>query len=123
MAAVMLDQFLEGLREANTACLSPARVAERLALPVQDIAVQAGVRRNTLRLHPESPRVQGFLRDIVRVISATANIQPDVEHAVFWMKNTPIPAFRHKTAYDLVAQGRTEDVIDYLESIQSGYVG
>jgi hypothetical protein len=31
--------------------------------------------------------------------------------------------FRHKTAYKLVGEGRTEDVIRYLESIESGYVG
>lgn len=123
MAAVMLPQFIDDLREGDTACLSPGKVAERLALAVQDIAAQAGVHRNTLRLHPESPRVQEFLRGIVRVISAAASVQPDVERAIFWMKNTPIAAFRHKTAYDLIVEGRTEDVIDYIESIQSGYVG
>lgn len=118
----MLLQFIDDLREGDAACLSPGKVAERLALAVQDIAAQAGVHRNTLRLHPESPRVQEFLRGIVRVISAVASVQPDVERAIFWMKNTPIPAFRHETAYDLIVEGRTEDVIDYIESIQSGFV-
>ena len=123
MTAAMFNQFIESLRERDTTNLSPVRVADKLALQAQDIAELAGVHRDTLRLHPESPRVQEFLREIVRVISAAMAVQPDPERAIFWLKNTPIPSLRHKTAYQLVADGRTDDVIKYLESIQSGYLG
>jgi len=83
----------------------------------------AGVHRNTLRTHPESPKLQATLRDLMRVLSAVLAVQPDKERALFMIKNEPISAFRHKTILELVAEGRTEDAIDYLESISAGFSG
>jgi len=123
MSTVMFERFLNELHEPGSVNLSPSRLAEKMAVQIQDLAVSAGVHRNTIRTHPESPRLQGFLRDVVRVMSAASVSQPDAASAAFWVKNTPIPSFRHKTAYQLVAEGRTDDVVSYLESIQSGYVG
>ena len=83
----------------------------------------AGVHRNTLRTHPESPRLQAMLRDLMRVLSAATAIQPDPQRAIFLIKNEPVPAFRHKTLLQLIQEGRTEDAIDYLESVSAGFVG
>lgn len=123
MTAIAFDRVLETLREKGSPNLSPARIADRLALQVQELATTAGVHRNTLRTHPDSPKLQQFLRNLVRVLSAASEIQPDVEQAFFFIKNSPIPSFDHKTAYQLVSEDRTEDVIGYLASIESGYVG
>lgn len=86
-------------------------------------ATLAGVHRNTLRTHPESPKLQAALRDLMRVLSAAAVVQPDTQRAFFMLKNEPIPAFRHKTLLQLVQEGRAEDAIDYLESISAGFSG
>lgn len=83
----------------------------------------AGVHRNTLRTHPENPRLQSALRELMRVLSAAAAVQPDTERAFFMVKNEPIPAFRHKTLLQLVQEGRADDAIDYLDSISSGFAG
>lgn len=83
----------------------------------------AGVHRNTLRTHPESSRLQAALRDLMRVLSAATAIQPDTACAFFMVKNEPIPVFRHKTLLQLVQEGRTDDAIDYLESISAGFTG
>jgi len=42
---------------------------------------------------------------------------------LFLVKNQPIATFRHKTILQLLQDGRTEDAIDYLESISAGFVG
>ena len=115
--------MLESAREAGSSRLSAVNLANILGLPQQDLAALAGVHRNTLRTHPESPRLQAVLRDLMRVLSAAAAVQPDVDRALFLVKNRPIPAFRHKTLLQLVQDGRTEDAIDYLESISSGFAG
>lgn len=122
MSAVFAD-MLESTREPGTSRLSAAGIAAVLDLQQQDLATLAGVHRNTLRTHPESPRLQAALRDLVRVLSAATAIQPDQQRAIFLIKNEPIPAFRHKTLLQLVQEGRTEDAIGYLESISSGFVG
>jgi len=122
MTAVFAD-VLESTREPGTSRFSASGVADILGLKQQDLAELAGVHRNTLRIHPESPRLQSALRDLMRVLSAAAAAQPDPQRAIFLFKNEPIPVFRHKTLFQLVQEGRTEDVIGYLESISAGFVG
>ncbi|MCV2217165.1 MULTISPECIES: DNA-binding protein [unclassified Thauera] len=122
MAAILSD-VLESAREPGTSRFSASSIAGILGLQQQDLAELAGVHRNTLRTHPESPRLQSVLRDLMRVLSAATVLQPDPQRAIFLIKNEPIPAFRHKTLLQLVQEGRTEDAIDYLESVSSGFVG
>jgi len=121
--ANLFGDVLESTREQGTSRFSALGVADILGLQQQDLAELARVHRNTLRTHPESPRVQAALRDLMRVLSAAAAVQPDTQRAIFLVKNEPIPAFRHKTLLQLVQEGRTEDAIGYLESISTGFVG
>ena len=121
--ATLFADVLESTREQGTSRFSALGVADMLGLQQQDLAELARVHRNTLRTHPESPRVQAALRDLMRVLSAAAAVQPDTQRAIFLVKNEPIPAFRHKTLLQLVQEGRTEDAIGYLESISTGFVG
>jgi hypothetical protein len=123
MSTIAFSDVLDSAREAGTSRLSAANLANILGLQQQDLATLAGVHRNTLRTHPESPKLQATLRDLVRVLSAAAAVQPDFERALFLIKNQPIPTFRHKTILQLLQDGRTEDAIDYLESISAGFVG
>jgi len=123
MAATAFADVLASAREPGTSRFSATNIANALGLQFQDLAALAGVHRNTLRTHPESPRLQVALRDLMRVLSAAAAVQPDTERAFFMVKNEPIPAFRHKTLLQLVQDGRTDDAIDYLESISSGFAG
>ena len=122
MAAIFSD-VLEATREPGTSRFSASGVADILGLQQQDLAMLAGVHRNTVRTHPESPRLQATLRDLMRVLSAATAIQSDPQRAIFLIKNEPVPAFRHKTLLQLVQEGRTEDAIDYLESVSAGFVG
>jgi len=123
MAAVAIDQFVESIREPGTSNLSPSRLAMRFGLEQQDLAALARVHRNTLRLHPESARVQASLRDILRVLSAAAEVQPDVERAMFLIKNAPIATFGHRPLLEVVREGRADDAVEYLRSVSAGFVG
>ena len=116
-------EVLESTREPDTSRLSSAGISAVFGLQQQEIAELAGVHRNTIRTHPESPRLQSTLRDLMRLLSAAVSVQSDVQRAVFLIKNEPIPTFRHKTLLQLVREGRTEDAIGYLGSISAGFVG
>jgi hypothetical protein len=123
MSSLAFADVLESAREAGTSRFSAANIARALDLQYQDLATLAGVHRNTLRTHPESPKLQAAMRDLMRVLSAATTVQPDAERAFFMIKNEPIPSFRHKTLLQLVQHGRAEDAIDYLESIGAGFTG
>ncbi len=122
-AALHFDEVLDSVREPGSVNLSPDLIANRLQLPLQDLAAMARVHRNTVRLHPESPRMQLFLRDVMRVLSAASQMQPDTERAWFLIKNAPIPEFGHRTLLTVIAEGRTDAAVTYLDSVSSGFVG
>ena len=114
------NQFLDA---PGSPFLSPKKIARRLALPVSDLAKRAHVHRNTLSARPQAAKVQELLRAIVRVISAATDAFGDGDTAIAWMMTEPVTSFRHKTAFELVTNGRGETVVTYLESIHSGFVG
>lgn len=103
--------------------LSPNKVAHVFSLQLQELADAAHVHRNTLNARPQAPKVQALLQSILRVLSAATELFGSREIALSWMRNEPVPALRHKTALDLVREGRTEDVVSYLESMSGGFVG
>lgn len=120
MNALTIAPFLEA---PDRPFLSPSKIAKSLHLQLGDLATAAGVHRNTLTAHPESPRVQAFLRDTLRVLNeARGIIDPEVS-PIAWMLNEPLSTFRQKTAWELIEAGRTEDVLAYLHSHSAGFVG
>lgn len=118
------DRFLDFLNDAAApATISPRRFGQVLSLDMQTLAAKAHVHRNTISRAPNAESVQGYLRESVRVMRAAADIAGSVEKAIFWFKNNPLPPFDYKTPQDLVSEGRTEDLIRYIQSLQAGSAG
>ena len=123
-AATAFPEFLESLREpASRAALSPARLADALELPMQELASLARVHRNTLQSAPSSPKLQASMRDIVRVLSAAYGLTGDMDRSLFWFRNHPIADFGHRTPMQLVEMGKVQAIIDYIESLGAGASG
>lgn len=59
---------------------------------------------------------------VKRVLRVAEAISGDRDKAVAWLQE-PIATFDGKTALELVAEGRTDDLLGYLASIESGFVG
>lgn len=116
---LVISAFLE----QDRTFLSPQRVASCLSMQMDELATKARVHRNSLRVRPEGAKIQSFLREVVRVLAAAEEAFGDQNTAVAWMMNEPLAPFEHRTAFDLVYKGRTDDVIAYLDSISSGFVG
>jgi Protein of unknown function (DUF2384) len=125
MAAVA-PQFLgfaEEFRSPDQPVIQPELFAEALHLKIQDLAMLAGVHRTTVSETPANARLQGFLREALRALSAAYEVTHDRDRSIFWFRNSPIPEFGHRTAEQLVAAGRTEAVVKYLTSIAAGSSG
>ncbi len=91
-------------------------------MPTQALAELAGVHRNTLR-NPASDRLQGRLREIVKAISAAADLTGDVGKSIYWRRNEPIADYCYRTAAELVADGRLDAVLAYIEDLTDGASG
>ena len=64
-----------------------------------------------------------YLREALRIIRAATDISGDLQRALFWYRNAPLPVFDYKTAEQLVSEGRTEDLLRYVTSLDAGAAG
>lgn len=122
-AVVSFPDFLESLRTPNSSLLSPTRLAEALELSAQDLAQLACVHRNTVQLAPASAKLQSAMVEVIKVLSAAEELTGSVDRALFWFRNHPIKEFSHRTAMELVAEGKAKAVIQYIESVGTGASG
>ena len=118
----MTSRFVESLREPRTPYISPKRLSAALGVQVANLAALSDVHRNTLR-NPGSERVQTKLREMVKAITAAAAVTDDIAKAIYWFRNEPIADYGHKTAAELVADGRLEAVLSYLRDLENGARG
>ena len=119
------QHFVDFLREADTPAplLSPKRFSQALHIDLQMLAEQAHVHRNTITRAPGSRGVQEFLREALRIIKAATDLNGDLNKALFWYRNEPLSVFGYKTAERLVSEGRTDDLLRYIASIETGAAG
>ena len=119
------QQFVDFLRETDTPApvLSPKRFSQALHIDLQMLAEQAHVHRNTISRAPGSRGVQDFLREALRIIKAATDLNGDLNKALFWYRNEPLSVFGYKTAERLVSEGRTDDLLRYIASIEAGAAG
>ena len=119
------QHFVDFLRDADTSAplLSPKRFSQAMHIDLQTLAEQAHVHRNTISRAPGSRGVQDFLREALRVIKAATDLNGDLNKALFWYRNEPLSVFGYKTAERLVSEGRTDDLLRYVASIEAGAAG
>ena len=94
-----------------------ARLGDISACAVADVLAAWNLRS------VRTERAQEFARNIVRVLQAAVDLGNDPATALSNIKNYPIRSFENKTALDMVEEGRTDDVVAYLQSLSAGYVG
>lgn len=119
----VVSGFMDSIQEPRKPYISPARFAKAAGVSVQALAALAGMHRNTVSQHPDSGRLQDRLRDMVKAIVAAVAVTGDLEKAIYWFRNEPIADYRHKTAAELVAEGRFDAVLAYLEDLRNGASG
>src|ERR1700733_10994368 len=90
MAAVEKEfmGFADEFRTPGQPVIQPGRFAEALHLHVQDLAKLAGVHRTTVTEAPGNARLQGFLREALRALSAAYEITHDRDRSIFWFRNS-----------------------------------
>ncbi|MEB2610622.1 DUF2384 domain-containing protein [Burkholderia cenocepacia] len=118
------DQFLASLEDSESAApiVSARRFAAALHIDMQTLALLAHVHRNTISRLPGAESVQKYLRDALRVIRVATDISGNIRSTLFWYRNEPLPTFGYKTAEELISEGRTEDLLRYVTSLEAGWI-
>lgn len=107
-------------RETGQPYLSARRVAETLGLPLTELAAIIGVARTTLTAKSGLRKVDQALSPLVRIVAMAAEMSGDEGRAAIWLKHQPLPGWGGKTALDLLREGKSGAVLDYLESVRAG---
>jgi hypothetical protein len=115
----VVSGFVDSLQEPRTPYISPNRLSKALGVPVAGLAELTGVHRNTLR-NPSSERLQRRMREMIKVISAAAELTGALDKAIYWYRNEPIGDYGHKTAAELIAEGHVEAVLAYIRDLGNG---
>jgi uncharacterized protein (DUF2384 family) len=118
----VVSGFVDSLQEPRTPYISPQRLSKALGVKVASLAELTGVHRNTLR-NPSSERLQGRMREMVKVITAATELTGDLDKAIYWYRNEPIADYSHRTAAELVSEGHAEAVLAYLRDLENGARG
>jgi hypothetical protein len=119
MSAVF-ELTASNFRETGQPYLSARRVSEKLGLPLTELAAMIGVARTTLTAKSGLRKVDSALSPLVRIIAMAAEMAGDEGRAAIWFKHQPLPGWGGKTALDLVREGKSDRVLDYLESVRAG---
>lgn len=106
--------------ETQSSYLSPRRVSELLGLTQSELARLIGVARNTLNASASARKVDQALGPVVRILAMATDMAGDEHRAALWFKHQPLPGWAGKTAYDLVGEGKADQVLSYLEAVRSG---
>ena len=56
-------------------------------------------------------------------LKSIACLNGEVDRALFWYRNEPLQPFGYKTAERLVSEGRSDDVLRYVMSLEAGPAG
>lgn len=116
--------LLDAWRVPNAPAFQPRAVAEALGLEYQELARIARVHRDTVRNSPANPQLQRTLSDIVRVLMAATDVAGgDVTRAIQWFRTEPLRVFRYRMPIDVIADGETERLLDWMESLRAGALG
>lgn len=123
------QDFVDFLKEVDTPgpllspLLSPRRFCRALHIDLQTLAEQAHVHRNTIARAPGSRGIQDFLREALQAIKAATDLNGNLNQALFWYRNAPLAAFACKSAERLVSEGRADDLVRYVASLEAGVAG
>lgn len=92
-----LSGFIYSLQEPGTPHIASKHLSQALGVKLTNLARLTDVHRNTLR-SPSLDRLQGRMREVVKVISAATECTGAAEEAIYWYRNGLIADYGHSTA-------------------------
>lgn len=117
----LLSPLVERVTDGASGTVVPRKVGDLMNLSIQDLAELTGVHRNSLAGVALSPKAQGKLRDLVRLLAKAAELLGgDAHRAVIWFRFEPLAGFGGDTAEDLYRQGHADAVARHLEMLEDG---
>jgi hypothetical protein len=111
------ENFMASLRAPGTPNISPKRVINVLGIRAKDLTAISNPNGNVIiRDNQSTAKMQRCLRNLARILSAARINHDSPEQMVYWFMNYPLPQFYYRTAFELYADARTEELLSLLSA-------
>ncbi|ESX60805.1 hypothetical protein X759_35680 [Mesorhizobium sp. LSHC420B00] len=107
---------------ADNGIFAPRRIAEAFRTTSEEIARTAGLGKDAIQRKDRvrSDKTQRRLREMIEIINKVEPRFGSALMAYAWYRSEPLPGFSGQTAMQLVRSGRADDVLDYIDAVDSG---
>lgn len=107
---------------ADNGLFSPRKFAEAFRTTNEEIARTAGLGKDAIQRKDRirSDKTQRRLREMAEIVN---KVEPRFGSALIayaWYRSEPLSGFSGQTAMQLVREGRSGDVLDYIDAIDAG---
>lgn len=107
---------------ADNGIFAPRRIVEAFRMTSEEIARTAGLGKDAIQRKDRvrSDKTQRRLREMIEIINKVEPRFGSALMAYAWYRSEPLPGFSGQTAMQLVRSGRADDVLDYIDAVDSG---
>src|SRR3984893_19529780 len=110
------------VRYADDGFFVPRKIAEAFRTTSEEVARTAGLGKDAVqrRERVRSDKTQRRLREMVEILNKVEPRFGSMLMAYAWYRSEPLPGFSGQTAMQLVLSGQADDVLEYIEAVDSG---
>jgi len=107
---------------ADDGLFSPRKIAAALRTTSEEIARTAGLGKDAIQRKDRisSDKTQRRLREMTEIVNKVEPRFGSALMAYAWYRSEPLPGFSGMTAMQLVRDGRADEVLDYIDAVDSG---
>jgi hypothetical protein len=118
----VLNVPLPGLRSEESGRIDARRVADYLGITLRQLADAMQIKYATLHKTPDAPRVQGWLRPLMRVLELADSAFGNHERVRMWL-NRPLYELEDESPLAVLLAGEAGAVETLLDNARSGIPG
>lgn len=107
---------------ADGGLFSPRKIAVAFRTTSEEIARTAGLGKDAIQRKDRisSDKTQRRLREMTEIVNKVEPRFGSALMAYAWYRSEPLPGFSGQTAMQLVRDGRSDEVLDYIDSVDAG---
>nr|WP_319516926.1 antitoxin Xre/MbcA/ParS toxin-binding domain-containing protein [uncultured Cohaesibacter sp.] len=106
--------------DRNNRIISARTFAKNLGITQTELAKLTGINRHSFYRQSGLRKLNDAVRPLLSILNLASEMTGSDQRAALWFKHQPIPGWAGKTAFDLVSERKSDRVIAYLLSVQSG---
>lgn len=106
--------------DRNKSILSVRAFATNLGITQTELARLTGINRRAFYRQSGLRKLDEAVRPLLCILNLASEMTGSDQRAALWFKHQPIPGWTGKTAFDLVSERKSDRVLAYLKSVQSG---